>query len=73
MSRNLDRASEYEALIREHQINTVIKRPIGVSAFECDECGNPIPEERRIASPGCIRCIDCQSIFELKDKHYRSV
>ncbi|MGO2307131.1 MAG: TraR/DksA family transcriptional regulator [Providencia sp.] len=73
MSKNFDRASEYEALMREHQINAVIKRPIGVSAFECDECGNPIPESRRIASPGCIRCIDCQTVYELKDKHYRSV
>lgn len=73
MSKNFDRASEYEMQMREHQINAAIKRPVGVSAFTCEECGRPIPEQRRLASVGCIRCIDCQTIFELKDKHYRSV
>lgn len=73
MSKNFDRASEYEMQMREHQINAAIKRPAGISAFTCEECGNPIPEQRRVASIGCIRCIDCQTIFELKDKHYRSV
>ncbi|MGM0936288.1 MAG: TraR/DksA family transcriptional regulator [Pseudomonadota bacterium] len=73
MSKNFDRASEYEQQMREHQINAVVKRPVGVSAFTCEECGCPIPEQRRIASIGCVRCIDCQTIFELKDKHYRGV
>lgn len=73
MSKNFDRASEYEQQMREHQINAVVKRTVGVSAFTCEECGRPIPEQRRLASVGCIRCIDCQTIFELKDKHYRSV
>ncbi|MEQ4693312.1 TraR/DksA C4-type zinc finger protein [Providencia manganoxydans] len=73
MSKNFDRASEYEMQMREHQINAVVKRPVGVSAFTCEECGRPIPEQRRLASVGCIRYIDCQTIFELKDKHYRSV
>ncbi|MGL5953659.1 MAG: hypothetical protein ACRCZ3_11140 [Providencia rustigianii] len=26
-----------------------------------------------MASMGCTRCVDCQAIFELKSKHYRSV
>ncbi|WGO84695.1 TraR/DksA C4-type zinc finger protein [Arsenophonus apicola] len=73
MSREIDRACEYETQMREHQINVLVKRQIGVSAFECQQCNNPIPEKRRIASPGCIRCIDCQTLIELKDKHYRSV
>ncbi|MEX6116506.1 TraR/DksA family transcriptional regulator [Providencia hangzhouensis] len=72
MSKEIDLASENEMLIREQQIKTITNRLVSVSAFECEDCGKPIPEER-IASQGCIRCIDCQTIFELKSKHYRSV
>lgn len=34
----------------------------------CDDCGEPIPEERQKAAPGCIRCIDCQTRHELTMK-----
>lgn len=73
MSKEIDRASDHEILMREQQIKTITNRLVSVSAFECEDCGKPIPEARRIASQGCTRCIDCQTIFELKSKYYRSV
>ncbi|EFB71514.1 MULTISPECIES: TraR/DksA family transcriptional regulator [Providencia] len=73
MSKEIDRASEHEMLMREQQIKAVTNRAVSTSAFECEDCDKPIPEQRRIASMGCTRCIDCQTIFELKSKHYRSV
>ncbi|WP_144396020.1 TraR/DksA family transcriptional regulator [Providencia rettgeri] len=73
MSKEIDRASENEMLIREQQIKTITNRLVSISAFECEDCDKPISEARRIASQGCTRCIDCQTIFELKSKHYRSV
>lgn len=30
----------------------------------CVDCGEPIPEDRRKAVPGCTRCIVCQRAFE---------
>lgn len=30
----------------------------------CEDCGEPIPEARRKAMPGCRRCIDCQTLHE---------
>lgn len=27
----------------------------------CAECGEPIPEARRLAVPGCRLCIECQT------------
>ena len=30
------------------------------SLTECLDCGDPIPEARRLAAKGCERCIDCQ-------------
>ena len=36
---------------------------------ECIDCGDPIPERRRQAVPGCKRCVDCQELLE----HWRPV
>ncbi len=49
--------------IQAHRINRN-----AVSAEHCEECGDPIPEARRIAVPGCQTCADCQSVIELKRK-----
>lgn len=38
--------------------------PRGESARECADCGQAIPETRRVAMPGCSRCIGCQEQFE---------
>jgi phage/conjugal plasmid C-4 type zinc finger TraR family protein len=40
------------------------KIPRGESLEECEDCGLDIPEERRKAAKGCIRCIHCQTLFE---------
>lgn len=37
------------------------KMPMGESAEYCDECGDDIPEKRRLAVPGVRRCVTCQS------------
>ncbi len=34
-------------------------RYIGVSAHECDECGDEIPQGRREALPGVQLCVEC--------------
>lgn len=38
----------------------------GVSSLYCHECGEPIPEARRDAVPGCSLCVYCQQILEAK-------
>lgn len=42
----------------------------GVSAIECEECGNLIPEKRRMAVQGCNTCIDCQQALEQRGAGY---
>ncbi|OKP03908.1 TraR/DksA C4-type zinc finger protein [Xenorhabdus eapokensis] len=73
MSRELDRACEHAAEILECRIAAHVNRPVGVSAFACEDCGQPIPAQRRRIVAGVTRCATCQSVFELKQKHYRSV
>lgn len=44
-------------------------RPQGAvhaAAEDCQVCGEPIPEARRQAVPGCDRCLDCQALEELE-------
>ncbi|SAY50899.1 TraR/DksA family transcriptional regulator [Neisseria weaveri] len=66
-----DKASESEALFLAEALYKA-GRPSenGASAeflrskYECDDCGDPIPEARRQAVPGCTRCVLCQAYFE---------
>lgn len=36
----------------------------GESNTHCEDCGEPIPEGRRLAVPGVRRCVACQSAQE---------
>ncbi len=37
-----------------------LELPKGESLVNCAECGDPIPEKRRLALRGVALCIDCQ-------------
>jgi len=50
--------------IREHAL-AQIPRYTGISAFEC-ECGEEIPEGRRLAIPGVRLCAACQSLDDVR-------
>jgi phage/conjugal plasmid C-4 type zinc finger TraR family protein len=41
------------------------------SLLFCEACDDPIPEARRLASPGCSQCISCQSLSERGIQHAR--
>lgn len=40
------------------------------SNYECDECGEEIPAQRRSIG-GVTHCISCQTKLEAKQKHFR--
>lgn len=42
--------------------------PRGEAFEECEACGEPIPQARRQAAPGCTRCLQCQTLFEHRQK-----
>ena len=65
-----DRAAEIEQFHRETAIRKQAEKnnPAAVSAYECEECGEPIPEARRQAAPGCRCCISCQQELETYGK-----
>ena len=40
------------------------------SLCECEDCGEDIPEQRRLAMRGITRCIYCQGLYERKQKGF---
>lgn len=40
------------------------------SLSECEDCGEDIPEQRRLAMRGITRCIYCQGLYERKKKGF---
>ncbi|WP_338134716.1 TraR/DksA C4-type zinc finger protein [Eikenella corrodens] len=67
MSRQIDQACEIEEMHRRLALEEQIRKSqtaAAVSAYECEECGEPIPEERRRAVIGCRCCVTCQEEIE---------
>lgn len=53
---------QMEASIQEELERMKLRRgPVGESLTECAECGEEIPEARRVALPGVKLCLDCAS------------
>ncbi len=42
---------------------------LGESAHYCEECGDEIPEKRRLAMKGVRLCVECQSLLENTSHH----
>lgn len=61
-----DRAQEADAEFRRKALEKQRResKMTGKSLTECIECGDDIPDSRRQACPGCMRCLDCQQAYE---------
>ena len=46
--------------------NQLSKRSLKASRTNCLDCGEDIPEARRKAVPGCMRCVACETELERK-------
>ncbi|WP_260841312.1 TraR/DksA family transcriptional regulator [Klebsiella aerogenes] len=64
----IDTAAEIEELQRNAALSAHRINRNAVSAEHCIECGDPIPEARRQAYPGCTMCVSCLEESELRMK-----
>ncbi|MDU4489752.1 MAG: TraR/DksA family transcriptional regulator [Klebsiella pneumoniae] len=64
----IDQANELEELQREAAIAKCRINHAAVSATNCRDCGEEIPERRRELAAGCQRCVSCASDIELRLK-----
>ncbi|HTF98642.1 MAG TPA: TraR/DksA C4-type zinc finger protein [Cellvibrio sp.] len=68
MSDDVDVATEIMQERLDRALAQRITISIKQSAYECDECGDEIPEARRQAVAGTQHCTKCASIMETKGK-----
>ncbi len=55
--------------IRQHRIDHALPAQLVVDGVvECIDCGDEIPAKRLSALPNCVRCIDCQTMYEIREK-----
>lgn len=60
MSNEVDQAQELEAMHRRESIKKVLGHArVAEQSSTCIECGEPIPQKRRQASPGTPWCVEC--------------
>lgn len=72
MTDQIDRANELMEKAREAALaKQLAKTTACASLFECEDCGEPIPEKRREMVQGCTRCVECQMAHEKRQKGYR--
>jgi len=67
----VDMAEELRAQQMQEKLNSRAQFD-GESELDCDVCGEEIPAQRR-ALGGVTRCVQCQTNFEEKQKHFRGV
>ncbi|MEA3715888.1 TraR/DksA family transcriptional regulator [Enterobacter hormaechei] len=66
-----DEASAVEELQRNAALSAHRINRDAVSATHCSDCGEDIPDLRRVKVPGCQRCASCQQDSELRQKQGR--
>lgn len=55
---------EHERELRRLLTAHAYALPRGESALMCADCETEIPTARRLAMPGCTRCVSCQEEYE---------
>ena len=68
-----DICDDADILIEQRREQALAQIPLytGISATECEECGEDIPEDRREAVKGVKLCAPCGALVELKAKGVR--
>ena len=71
MADDIDMAQEaYERSMNYALAKQLSHQAGGDSLTHCENCEEEIPEARRLAVPGCKRCVKCQESLELLS-HWR--
>jgi len=77
MADDLDRAKDLEMHQRDVALKNQLagavetEEPLIIDGMRCCvDCGEVIPEERLRARPESVRCIDCKTFKEVREKRY---
>lgn len=73
MTDETERYQAVQQLLEDHSIHRIRSRFTGDSAQWCEDCGAPIPEERRRILQGVKTCIGCQEVAENRQRIYGGI
>jgi phage/conjugal plasmid C-4 type zinc finger protein, TraR family len=71
MSDNADLANDVMQARLDLLLQNRPRLPSGISASECEECGDDIPQARRVALPGIQTCAECAQLIEEQTRFQR--
>lgn len=71
MADDIERYLAHMDMLETSRIQQIRQQLTGVSATQCEECGAPVPVERRRLIPGVRKCVGCQEVQEIKGRQYR--
>ncbi|WP_045449994.1 TraR/DksA C4-type zinc finger protein [Citrobacter sp. S-77] len=71
MADDIERYLVHMDMLETSRIQQIRQQLTGVSATQCEECGAPVPAERRRLIPGVRKCVGCQEVQEIKGRQYR--
>lgn len=71
MADDIERYLTHMDMLETSRIQQIRQQLTGVSATQCEECGAPVPAERRRLIPGVRKCVGCQEVQEIKGRQYR--
>lgn len=71
MADDIERYLAHMDMLETSRIQQIRQQLTGVSATQCEECGAPVPAERRRLIPGVRKCVGCQEVQEIKGRQYR--
>jgi len=58
-------SEDFQAFVLKQQ--QLSREPTNYTGTDCIDCSEEIPEKRRLAVPGCLRCIECQQDHEMME------
>lgn len=71
MADDIERYQAHMDMLETNRIQQIRQQLTGVSVTQCEECGAPVPAERRRLIPGVRKCVGCQEVEEIKGRQYR--
>ena len=71
MADEIERFQSHQAMLEADRIQRIRQQLTGISALFCDDCGAPVPAERRRLIPGVRKCVGGQEVQEIRTRHYR--
>ncbi len=68
---HLDQITEREQHLLDMRLKAVTQHSTRPSEKFCTECGNEIPEKRRLSIKGVQLCVGCKEVEEARERNHR--